>query len=198
MESTAGLNIHILLLLIMVASAVAIAIKWVRLPYAVALVLVGLFIGVFHLLPPVALTPDLILVILLPLMLFEASWNLNLKVLRDCYKAVAVYATVGVIVSAVVVGAVLHYAAGLDFTTSLILGSILAATDPISVLALFKRMGIQVRLTALLEGESLLNDGTAVVLFRILLAAAIAGSQISVEKVCSEFVIVTLGGRHSV
>lgn len=190
----ANLSIHILLILIMVASTVAIAVKWIKLPYSVALVLVGLFIGVFHLLPPVAMTPDLILVILLPLMLFEASWNLNLKVLRDCYVPVAVYSTLGVIVSALVTGAVLHYCAHLDFTTSFLLGSILSATDPISVLALFKRMGIDVRLTALLEGESLLNDGTAVVLFRILLGIAVAGTQISVGKIGSEFLVVTVGG----
>ncbi len=187
-------DVHLLLILILVATSVAIAVKWIRLPYSIALVLVGLGIGQFHLLPPVEMTPELILLVFLPSLLFEASWNLDLHVLKRCWKPVALFATLGVFLSTIVVGYVIHALAGVDLAIALVFGAMISATDPISVLALFKKMGIEKRLVTILEGESLLNDATAVVLFRILLASAITGSAVSNGLVVSQFCLVTLGG----
>ncbi len=191
---TPGIDLNIFLVLVLVSTCVAIAVKWIRLPYSIALVLVGLNIGIFHLLPPVVMTPDLILLIFLPSMLFEASWNLDLRMLKRCFQPVIAFATVGVVLSTAVVGAVLNYMAGIDLTVALLFGAMISATDPISVLALFKRMGIEKRLITILEGESLLNDATAVVLFRIVLAAAISGGALSASDLGLQFLLVTFGG----
>lgn len=178
----------------MLASGVAIVTKWIRLPYSIALVIVGLLVGVFHWLPVVVMTPDLILLIFLPALLFEASWNLPFEALKSSYKPVALLATVGVITSAVMVGNIVHAIVGIDLKVALVFGAILSATDPISVLALFKRLKVDRRLHTILEGESLLNDGTAVVLFKIFLASLIVGGEISWTKVAVDFVGVTCGG----
>lgn len=192
-------DVHLLLILILVATSVAIAVKWIRLPYSIALVLVGLGIGEFHLLPPVVMTPELILLVFLPSLLFEASWNLDLHTLKRCSKAVALFATLGVFLSTIVVGYVIHTLTGIDLSVALVFGAMISATDPISVLALLKKSGIDKRLVTILEGESLLNDATAVVLFRILLAAVISGTAVTGNgaasvQVASQFLIVTLGG----
>lgn len=188
------MDIHVFLILTLVAAAVAIAVKWIRLPYSIALVVAGLAIGVFRLLPEVHMTPELILLVFLPALLFEASWNLNLHVLKKCWKPVTAFATLGVFLSTLVVGYVISVLAKVDLLIALVFGAMISATDPISVIAFFKKMGIEKRLVTILEGESLLNDGTAVVLFRILMAAAITGGALSPVDVLSQFLIVTFGG----
>lgn len=194
MNQVTSLNLPILLILIMVTCAVAVVVKWIRLPYAISLVLVGLLIGVFHLLPPVTMTPELILVIFLPAILFEASWNFDLKALKESFRSIFIFATLGVVLSSVIIALVLHQAIGMSIGTALMFGAMVSATDPISVLSLFKRLGVDRRLTTILEGESLFNDGTALVLFRLFLAAAIAGGSISYAQVGTEFLFVTVGG----
>ncbi|MBY0546474.1 MAG: Na+/H+ antiporter [Candidatus Obscuribacterales bacterium] len=168
--------------------------KWIRLPYSIALVIVGLFIGVFHCLPVVTMTPDLILLVFLPALLFEASWNLQLEWLKSCFKPVSLLATVGVLISAVVVGFVVHVITGIDFKVGLLFGAMISATDPISVLALFKKLRVNRRLHMILEGESLLNDGTAVALFKVLLASMLIGSDLSWTKIGMDFFLMTFGG----
>ncbi|HNB17872.1 MAG TPA: cation:proton antiporter, partial [Candidatus Obscuribacter sp.] len=75
-------HVDVFVVLLIVTAAVAMTVKWVKLPYSIALVIVGLFIGVFHLLPPVKMTPELILLIFLPAVLFEASWNMDIAELH--------------------------------------------------------------------------------------------------------------------
>lgn len=180
--------------MLLLASGVAIVTKWIRLPYSIALVIVGLLIGIFHFLPVVTMTPELILLIFLPALLFEASWNLHIDWLKTCLRPVALLATVGVFVSAVCVAFIVSALTGLDFKIALLFGSMISATDPISVLALFKRLKVNRRLHTILEGESLLNDGTAVALFRVLLAAVLLGGDLSWSKIGLDFVILTCGG----
>ena len=194
METTSNLNFDLLFTMLLLASGVAIVTKWIKLPYSIALVIVGLAIGLFHFLPVVTMTPELILLIFLPALLFEASWHLNFETLKPCFKPVALLATVGVLISAMIVGSMMHYMCGIDFKMALLFGAMISATDPISVLALFKRLRVDRRLHTILEGESLLNDGTAVVLFRVLLAAILAGGEISWTRIELDFVLMTVGG----
>lgn len=188
------MDVHVFLILTLVAASVAIAVKWIRLPYSIALVVAGLAIGVFRLLPEVHMTPELILLVFLPALLFEASWNLNLHVLKKCWKPVLAFATIGVFLSTLVVGYVISILAQVDLLVAMVFGAMISATDPISVLAFFKKMGIEKRLVTILEGESLLNDGTAVVLFRILMVAAITGGALSPANIILQFTMVTFGG----
>lgn len=189
-------NIHIdtLVALLLVACATVVVTKWVRVPYAVALVIAGLIIGLSKALPPVPMTPDLVLLIFLPALLFEASWNMDIKALRRDWLSISVLATVGVIVCMIGVAAILQIAGQMNLGTALLFGAMVSATDPVSVVALFRQMGIDPRLTMILEGESLFNDGTAVVLFQIVLAALTSGSTISPLAMMGSFALVVAGG----
>ena len=193
MES-APIHIETLLALLLVASGTAVIIKWVRVPYAVALVIAGLIIGLSNILPPVVMTPELVLLIFLPALLFEASWNLDIKALKRDWLSISSLATIGVVVCMFSVAAILHFAGGMKTQTALLFGAMVSATDPVSVIALFRQMGIDKRLTMILEGESLFNDGTAVVLFKIVLAIVVAGGQLTVGGTAGSFCIVVLGG----
>jgi CPA1 family monovalent cation:H+ antiporter len=190
--------VSIFILLLLVASAVAIATKWVRIPYTLALVIVGLVISPMHFIPAVQVSPELILLIFLPALLFEASWNLKLDQLRKNVLPILLLAVAGVCLSVGVVGGVLYWAAGLSWQAALLFGAMISATDPVSVLALFKHLGLPKRLSIIVEGESLFNDGTAVVVFRIILgfaigAAAPGPASLIVESV-REFGVVVFGG----
>ncbi len=189
------ITVRILILLLLVASAVAMATKWVRVPYTLALVIVGLVVSPMHFLPAVHISPDLILLIFLPALLFEAAWNLKLDQLRRNLLPILVMAVAGVVLSTGVIGLVLHHGLGLAWRPALLFGSMISATDPVSVLALFRTLGLPARLATIVEGESLLNDGTAVVVFRIILIGA-AGSSVGGVAVSSvqEFTVVVAGG----
>lgn len=190
--------VRVLVLLLLVASAVAMATKWIRIPYTLALVIIGLVISPMNFLPAVHVSPDVILLIFLPALLFEAAWNLNLEDLRKNLGPILTLAVLGVCVSLAVVGIVLHYLGGLSWSSSLLFGAMISATDPVSVLALFRKFGLPHRLSIVIEGESLLNDGTAAVLFRIIVGIVAAGVTPSVGVLLStsirEFGVVVFGG----
>ncbi len=189
-----SLPIDTLLVLLLVASATSVLVKWIKMPYAVALVLAGMIIGISHGMKQVIMTPEMVLLIFLPALLFEASWNLEIKALKRDWRAISVLATIGVVLCMVTVAAVLHYVGGFSLPLALLFGAMVSATDPVSVIALFRQMGIDKRLTLILEGESLFNDGTAVVLFKLVLAVIIAGGHWSIASVMTSFVLVVLGG----
>jgi monovalent cation:H+ antiporter, CPA1 family len=169
-------TIVVLILLLLIASCVAMITKWVRLPYTLLLVIVGLVISPLHLLPPIHFSPELILLIFLPALLFEAAWNLKLDRLRANFVSISILAVPGVGISAGVIGMIVHYGAQLPWSTALLIGAIISATDPVSVLALFRKLGAPARLSFIIEGESLFNDGTAAVLFRILVGIVVGAT----------------------
>ncbi len=191
---TETIHIDIFLVLLMVTAAVAMAVKWVKLPYSISLVIVGLLIDVFHLLPAIEMTPNLILLVFLPALLFEASWNIDLKELKESWLAILLLSVPGVVISTAVIAVIMHFTVAMPWAVSFLLGAMLSATDPISVLALFRKLGMNKRLTMILEGESLFNDGTAVVLFKLILAMIIANSQFSLLHSSGSFGLVVLGG----
>lgn len=168
-------------------------------PYTLALVIVGLAISPMHFLPPVHISPDLILLIFLPALLFEAAWSLKLKALKANLVPILLLAIVGVSFSVGIIGSIIHYGIGLSWSSALLFGAIISATDPVSVLALFKKLGAPLRLSVIIEGESLLNDGTAVVIFRILIGIVIGTTTVKsggglVLNSLQVFVVVVLGG----
>ncbi|MBK8224280.1 MAG: Na+/H+ antiporter [Candidatus Obscuribacter sp.] len=188
------IHIDIFVVLLLVTASVAITVKWIKLPYSIALVIVGLCIGLFHLLPPVEMTPELILLIFLPSILFEASWNIRLAELQESWKSITILATIGVVINTLLVAYGMHFLANVALGPAFLFGAMIAATDPISVLALFRKLGIDSKLTTILEGESLFNDGTAVVLFKLVLACVISQSQFSIGATTGSFLLVVLGG----
>ncbi len=193
METGIGASAITLFWMLIAVAAVAILTKWVRLPYTVALVIAGLTIAVVPGAPTVELTPDLILAVFLPTLVFEAAYNLHFGHLRDVLRTVSLLAIPGVLLTATIVAALTHWVMGFDWLIAFLFGAIVAATDPVSVVATFKELGAPARLRMLLEGESLFNDGTALVLFRLLLGLAVAGA-VDVAGSLGQFGLVIAGG----
>ena len=161
--------------LLIVITLVAAVVRRIRLPYEVALVVVGLALAFTPGVPRVEVTHDVILTVFLPVLLFHGAYTLSLSELRASLRLVAFLALPGVIATAGLVGLALHVFAGLSWTSALLFGAIVAATDPVSVLAIFGQVGAPRRLTAIVSGESLFNDGTALVLFSAMVGIATAG-----------------------
>lgn len=178
--------------LLLVVSLVAIAVRRLRVPYTVALVIVGLLITYQSPLD-VELTPELILALFVPPLVFEAAFHLNLSKLQRGLPSILVLAVPGVILTTFIVGGFVAWGAQLPLPRALVFGALIAATDPVAVVALFRALGVPKRLAVLLEGESLLNDGTAIVVFNLVLAVALTGHFNLVEGVF-EFVRVSAGG----
>jgi CPA1 family monovalent cation:H+ antiporter len=164
-------------LLILVATLVAIVARRLRLPYTVSLVLVGLFLAAQRAWAvEVEVTPELILAIFVPPLVFEAAFHLDFRLLRANLVPIIMLAIPGVLLTTVLVGGLVAVGAGLSFGTAAVFGALIAATDPVAVVALFRALGVPRRLAVAVEGESLFNDGTAIVIFQIALAAALSGS----------------------
>jgi CPA1 family monovalent cation:H+ antiporter len=148
--------------------------RFPRLPGTVALVVAGLIVGgVARVVGarPVEVPPELVLLILLPGLVFEAAYRLDLTILRRWVTGLALLAVPGVVVSAAVTALAVSLATGLRLDLAFIAGAIVSATDPAAVVATFKRIRVPTPLATLVDGESLLNDGTGLVLFTIAIAA---------------------------
>lgn len=186
-------EITTLLTLLMIATSVAMLVRYINLPYTVMLVLGGLLLGVLHYLPEVQMSPEVVMTIFLPILLFEAAINIEYSHLKADLKPILTFAVPGVLISLGVTAACMHYGVHFPWPIALLFGSLIVATDPVSVLAIFKKLGVPPRLTALVEGESLFNDGTAVVAFQIVLAMVVTGS-FSVMSSIQQFLFVCFGG----
>ncbi|MBW3535191.1 MAG: cation:proton antiporter [Gemmatimonadetes bacterium] len=198
--------------LLLVAAATRALSRRSGVPFPIALVLVGMglsWLGAVDLgfLQPMAdlrIPPEVVFYVFLPTLVFEAAFNLDVRDLRENMGPVLTLAIPGLVLSSLVTGWILHAAAplvGLElgWAMSLLLGSILSATDAVGLIELFRQIGAPKRLTMLVEGESLFNDATAIVLSRILLGVVLAGGAtgVSFETVAlavAEFALIFAGG----
>lgn len=178
--------------LLLIASLVAIAVRRLHIPYTVALVVVGLLLTAQSSLS-FELTPELILGLFVPPLVFEAAFQLKFSELRRNLTFILVLAVPGVILTTLIVGGLLSIGTSLSLTAALVFGALIAATDPVAVVALFRLLGVPKRLAVLVEGESLLNDGTALVLFNLMLAVALTG-QFNLIGSVFDFIRVSAGG----
>ena len=184
---------HGAILLLFIATIVAILTRRLRLPYSVGLVAAGMGIALLPFTPQVTLTKELVYSGLLPPLIFEAAFYLNWRELRRELPVILTLATIGVLISAAVTTAGLHFLAGWDWTSALVFGTLIAATDPVSVIAVFREAKAHGRLRLLLEAESLFNDGTAAVAFGIAVMIA-TGHSLSSLTVIRSGLVVTGGG----
>ncbi|MEE8571889.1 MAG: cation:proton antiporter, partial [Gemmatimonadota bacterium] len=175
--------------LLLVAVAAAIGLKRTSLPYTVGLVLIGMLLGAVadrvDILEPireVALSPEIILFVFLPTLIFESAFNLDSRLLSRNMAAVLTLAAPGLLLSTAIVGGLLSLLTPLPLGSALVFGALISATDPVAVIALFREVGAPKRLTILVEGESLFNDATAIVLFKLILAATIAGAALGASN----------------
>lgn len=176
-----------LFVLIALSTAIFFAAKHFKLPYTIMLVFVGMILvpitelpyldSLLGFLDDLSLTPDLLFYIFLPVLIFESGFNMDIRKMLDNVWAILLLAVVGVVIATATIGGLIYYilpSIGIyvPLIVALIFGAIISATDPVAVLALFKEMGVPRRLAMIFEGESLINDGTAVALFLTLIAIA--------------------------
>ncbi|MEJ2144076.1 MAG: Na+/H+ antiporter [Acidobacteriota bacterium] len=191
----------VLILLFIVASAVAIGVRRLQMPYTVALVLAGLLLGFTHAINVPHLTKEILFSIFLPGLLFEAAFHIEFTQFwrnKTTIVSLAVPGLAAAIALTVLIltpaTEALHFAAGFNWRHALVFGALISATDPIAVVGIFKSLGVPKRLGVLLDGESLLNDGTAVVFFTLSLSL-VAGAAVHVGGLALDFVsIVGFGG----
>jgi CPA1 family monovalent cation:H+ antiporter len=185
------------LLLLVGLSAAAVLLRAVshraRVPYAVVLAAGGIAVGLIPGVPRQAVSPDLILLAFVPGLVFQASLTVDLSALRRVLAPVALLATAGVAATVVVIGVLAHALLGLHLADAMLLGAVLAPTDPIAIVSVLRRQHAPARLAALLEGESLLNDGTGVAVFAALVVSIGSGAP-SAGDVLGRFAIETAGG----
>jgi CPA1 family monovalent cation:H+ antiporter len=172
------LNIQTGTLLLLVAAVVAMLTRRLRLPYSVGLVTAGIMLAFMPFAPNIVLTKDLIFTALLPPLLFEAAFYISWNQLRRDFAVIVVLATLGVLLSAGITAIGMHFVVHWQWISALVFGVLIAATDPISVIATFKEAKAHGRLLVLIEAESLFNDGTAAVGFGVVVALA-SGQQLT-------------------
>jgi CPA1 family monovalent cation:H+ antiporter len=158
--------------LLVVAILVAIVARRLSLPYTVGLVIAGIGLALAHFETGLVLTHDFIFDIILPPLLFEAALSIHWSELKRDMLPVLTLSTLGVAISAVVVAAGMAYFLKWPAASAMVFGVLIAATDPVAVIAMFKDTGVKGRLRLLVESESLFNDGVAAVLFGLVLTWA--------------------------
>jgi monovalent cation:H+ antiporter, CPA1 family len=179
--------------LLFVSALVAMLTRRLHLPYTVGLVVAGMLLYFFHIYIKWQLSRDLIFSVFLPPLIFEAALSISWRELEKDLPVVGLLATVGVLVAAMVTAAGMHYVLDWDWASAVTFGVLIAATDPVSVIATFKEAGIHGRLRLLIEAESLLNDGTAAVAF-VTVLGVLYGTPQHLTTILSTLFLTIVGG----
>ncbi|HCA94198.1 MAG TPA: sodium:proton antiporter [Cyanobacteria bacterium UBA9226] len=191
-QSNVAQIVTILIILLLVATGVALVSRRLRIPYITGLVLAGL--AITEILPHrFQLDSSLIFNLFLPILLFQAAMNTDISSLRSTIKPIAQLAGPGVLICAGITSVLLRLELGLDWIPAELVGVILSITDTALVIAVFKEISVPHRLVTLVEGESLINDDVALVLFSLILTVYETGS-VSPLDVVQKFLFVIIGG----
>ena len=187
-------SVETVLFLVIVATVVATFAQRLRVPAPSLLVIVGVIVGMLPGVPAIGVTPEVVSLVVLPPLLFAAGEELPWRDLRAVWRPVTALAIGLVVVSAAAVGAVAVALTPLSGGMAFVLGAVLASTDPVAVAALARRLSLPPRVQALVQAESLFNDATSLLLFRVALSLAIAGGAVSWRHTLAEFAILAGGG----
>lgn len=185
-----------IILLLGVAALVAVVARVVRFPFTVALVVVGLGLAF---LPDgfleVNVSAELILAVLVPPLLFEATLHIPWRRFRADLPAITLFAVAGTLLGSLIVGTLVHQLVDdVPWAPALAFGALISATDPVAVIAFFRSIGVSKRLTILVEGESLFNDGVSFVIFTLALGTVGAETAFSLGGAIGEFILIGFGG----
>jgi len=164
-------------LVILVASAIyLLSQKYKTIPFPVMLFLAGLLSSLLglHFFGAIKLSPEVVLYVFLPLLLFESAFNFDFREFRRILVPGFILSSVGLVISALVIAVILQVILQIDFLQALLFGAVISSTDPIAVLSIFKQIGVPQRLLLLVDGESFLNDATSVIGYRLILGVVTA------------------------
>ena len=186
--------IEAVFLLLLAATALALLARRIGIPYPILLVLGGLGLGFVPNLPRIELEPDLVFLLFLPPILFGAGYFTSIRDFKANIRPIALL-SVGLVLTTTIVVAVVAQALipGLGWAAAFALGAIVAPPDAVAATSIFQRLGVPRRAVTILEGESLVNDATALVAYRFAVAAAVTGS-FSIVNASLSFVLVAVGG----
>src|SRR5918996_5706900 len=187
-----SVELILILLFVSVAGLNALA-HWLSVPYPILLVLGGLALGLVPGVPEVNLEPDLVLVLFLPPLLYSAAFFTDLRSLRDNVRPLSLTAIGLVLLTMAVVAVLAHEVIEMPWAAAFALGAIVSPTDPIAATTIMRRLGAPRRIVNMVEGESLFNDASALVSYRVAVAAAVGGS-FSLLDASLEFVGAAAGG----
>ncbi|MCP4181229.1 MAG: hypothetical protein GY756_25990 [bacterium] len=197
---------HILAVIVLffIAAISALGLKRLKIPYTIGLVIIGVIIAyiardidALDAIRDIRLSHDVILYVLLPTLIFEAATTIDAKMLFKNLVPILNLAIIGLVISTAIVGFIVFQFTPLELGTAVLFGALISATDPVAVVALFKEIGAPKRLCILVDGESLFNDATAIVLFNIIVISIVSHLKFNLENVFHgiiEFLIVFFGG----
>jgi CPA1 family monovalent cation:H+ antiporter len=187
-------QIELVLGLLVVVAALGIAARLVKVPYPIVLVIGGLLIGLVPGLPVVVLQPDLVFLLFLPPLLYIAAFFTSVRDFKEQVQPILRLAVGLVLATTVVVAIIAHaFLPDLGWALAFALGAIVSPTDAVAATAIFRQVGVPRRLLTVLEGESMLNDATGLVTYRVAVAAAVGGS-FSMTQAGLQFVFVSVLG----
>src|ERR687895_419324 len=186
-------QIEIIIGLLLAVAALATLATRLKIPYPILLVLGGSALGFVPQLPSVELDPELVFLLFLPPLLYVSALFTSWRDFRANVRAISLLAVGLVLMTTCVVAAVGHWAVGLPWAAAFVLGAIVSPTDAIAATAVAQRLGVPRRIVTILEGESLVNDATGIVAYRIAVAAVVAGT-FSLWEAGLQFVIGAVGG----
>jgi CPA1 family monovalent cation:H+ antiporter len=200
-----------LFVLLFIASLLVPVARRLNFPFTVLLAAAGVVLGIVVLLVPdkgsagiagdfllaienLDITSEAVFFLFLPALIFESAMSINVRHLMQDIRPILMLAVIGLLISTFAVGFAMDAVSDVGFVACLLLGAIVSATDPVAVVAIFKDLGAPKRLMVLVEGESLFNDATAIVLFIILAGVMVAGTEASAGSAAVEFIKVFFGG----
>jgi Na+/H+ antiporter len=187
-------SVEIVLGLVVLATVVAASARRLRAPAPSLLVLAGLLVGLLPGVPPVRVEPDIVSLVVLPPLVYAAGEEMSWQMLRQVWRPVALLAVGLVLASAAAVGLVTVAVTGLPWSLAFLLGTVLASTDPVAVAALGRRLSLPPKLQTLVQAESLFNDATSLLLYRVAVAIAVAGGSVSWSRAGWDFLLLAGGG----
>ncbi len=188
-----SITITLVLVLLAITAFVASLATRIRIPYAILLVLVGVILGLIPGLPRVTVEPDLILLLFLPPLVYASAWQTSWREFRSNLRPILLLSVGLVLATTTVVAVVAHFVIGLPWPVAFVLGAVLSPTDAVAASATAQSMGLSRRIVTILEGESMINDATGLVVYRFAVAAVVTGT-FSLWQASLQFFIVSLGG----